>query len=1219
MRTLVSRATRKLVDIRTGEGAAAALMFAYSLLAMTSYNILRPVAQSKFIDELGAENLPYVLFVAGIAIGVLMHGYTAAMRRAPRRWIVPGTQLGIVALLLVFWGLFRAEVEWTAAAFYLARMVLGILLISQFWTIANDIYDARQAKRLFGFIGAGASLGGTFGAGLTLLLVREIGTTNLLLVSAFVLALCAAMVAAITSRRPAQGEVDLVDEQGLGSRDALGLLLVSPHIRIVALVIGLAAGGAAIIDQQLSMAAEANHEGDEAIAAFLAQVMVYVSLAGFVVQLTFTSRIHRSLGLLFALLLLPVALGGTALLILMTGSLWAAGAARVVDATLRYTIDRTTREVLFLPISADIKYRAKPFIDVTVDRMAKSLAALLLLVLIQPWGLALDWRHLSYASLAVTGTWIVAALAARREYLRAFRTAIDMHTLVPAALRVDAADAATIETLVEELSSPDEAAVIYAIEMLEALDKRNLVTPLLLHHESPRVRTRALLALHATRSGTADRWIAAATRMLKDDDAGVRAAAMRALVTLRQEDATVLMRRFLADPEPRVAVTAAAGLADSAVPADVEAAADTLRRLAEDTREEGAAGRREAAAALAHIRDPRFRLLLVPLLSDLDARVAEAAIHSAREMGASDGLFVPALVARLGDRTLKNAAREALVAYGEDMLDALGCILNDPHEQVWIRRHLPATLALVPSQRAMDALMTAIDDPDGFVRYKVLASVEALHRARPDLVYSRAVIETRVLKEASRCCVHLSLRHNIVQQAGDPGGTSLLLGALTDKQDRALDRMYRLLGLLHPDSDIAAARRAIEQTDPRRRAAALEYLDNVLGGTIRRHVMPLVDDAPIGLKVQHANTILGTRPRDLEDTLAQLVHDDDPVIAASAIHFIVEHERWSLVDDLEFIVSRRAGNDPYVANAAVWALAQRTLGGRSRDGTAASLPLVALAQRLRIVPLFQQASVDELLRVCEVGRQVRYPDGHDVSAEQQRADAIHVLLDGSVRESDASGESHLVSAPAVLALEHLLTRAPISRSIRAVGPVVCFCVDRIAWLTMLAHSAQLTQGLFRALLAGHGTVTRTAPVVTGAVRLPSQPVDRMLLLRQHSWLERASVEQLSRLTARAEDVPLVAGRHLSENGETAAIYQVITGEVRLESGDAPLLIAPGAAFGILETLAGVPFDMRPTVTRDGHALRLDRAALFEVLADDVALLEGVIGGVVSTGASPVRV
>jgi hypothetical protein len=68
-----------------------------------------------------------------------------------------------------------------------------------------------------------------------------------------------------------------------------------------------------------------------------------------------------------------------------------------------------------------------------------------------------------------------------------------------ATVRLDVADAASIALLVEELSDPDEKRVLYAIEMLETLDKRNLITPLLLHHESARVRARALATLETAR------------------------------------------------------------------------------------------------------------------------------------------------------------------------------------------------------------------------------------------------------------------------------------------------------------------------------------------------------------------------------------------------------------------------------------------------------------------------------------------------------------------------------------------------------------------------------------------------------------------------------------------------------------------------------------------------------------------------------------------------
>ena len=110
-------------------------------------------------------------------------------------------------LLVLFWLLFQTGASWVSVAFYVLGLVLGILLISQFWTLANDIYDPRQAKRLFGFIGGGASLGGAMGPALTAFAVEKVGTDNLLLVSAAVLGLCVALVTAIVRRQPVTGDL----------------------------------------------------------------------------------------------------------------------------------------------------------------------------------------------------------------------------------------------------------------------------------------------------------------------------------------------------------------------------------------------------------------------------------------------------------------------------------------------------------------------------------------------------------------------------------------------------------------------------------------------------------------------------------------------------------------------------------------------------------------------------------------------------------------------------------------------------------------------------------------------------------------------------------------------------------------------------------------------------------------------------------------------------
>ena len=146
---------------------------------------------------------------------------------------------------------------WVTVAFISFGLLFGLLLISQFWTLANEIYDARQAKRLFGFIGGGASLGGVVGATILRVLVYEVGSNNLLLISAIVLGLCVVIVDASSDCTPTPASDGPSKSKASADGRRFALLAESNHLKVMALVIGCAAAGAAIVQQQLSMAAEA--------------------------------------------------------------------------------------------------------------------------------------------------------------------------------------------------------------------------------------------------------------------------------------------------------------------------------------------------------------------------------------------------------------------------------------------------------------------------------------------------------------------------------------------------------------------------------------------------------------------------------------------------------------------------------------------------------------------------------------------------------------------------------------------------------------------------------------------------------------------------------------------------------------------------------------------------------------------------------------------------
>ena len=256
--SLLARLLRPIVQLRDGEAVTCLLMFLYSFLAMTSYNIVKPISKSEFISHLGADQLPWVTFAMGITIGVIMQGYTKLIALVPRRSMIPVTQVGIVVMLLLFWVLFTfIGKDWVAVAYYIVVQILAILLISQFWTLANDVYDPRQAKRIFGFIGGGASLGGAMGSGLTAFLVESVGSRTMMLMGAGVMIICLLIVMTIVRREKSAGTSDASktgEEDSVSGGEALRLLRSSRQLQIISLVIAFGAMASNIVHQQVSMA-----------------------------------------------------------------------------------------------------------------------------------------------------------------------------------------------------------------------------------------------------------------------------------------------------------------------------------------------------------------------------------------------------------------------------------------------------------------------------------------------------------------------------------------------------------------------------------------------------------------------------------------------------------------------------------------------------------------------------------------------------------------------------------------------------------------------------------------------------------------------------------------------------------------------------------------------------------------------------------------------------
>nr|NIW79005.1 hypothetical protein [Calditrichia bacterium] len=188
----MSTLLRKLFDIRPGEGSRALLMFLYIFSVISSLLILKPMRNSLFLTNFGAENLPYVFILVAVFAAVISTIYSRFAKRIRLHLLIRSALLFIISNLIIFWLLLYFDYQggWFIYAFYVWVAIFAVITTSQFWTLANYVFNAREAKRLFGFVGAGAISGGIFGGYLTNYLAPLIGTNHLIFICIGLLTLC---------------------------------------------------------------------------------------------------------------------------------------------------------------------------------------------------------------------------------------------------------------------------------------------------------------------------------------------------------------------------------------------------------------------------------------------------------------------------------------------------------------------------------------------------------------------------------------------------------------------------------------------------------------------------------------------------------------------------------------------------------------------------------------------------------------------------------------------------------------------------------------------------------------------------------------------------------------------------------------------------------------------------------------------------------------------
>lgn len=381
METLI----KKLVNVKSGEVRALLWSFAYFFFLLSTYYMLLPLRDAMGIEG-GTSGLPW-LFAATLVVTLITAPLQAAVAAwLPRRLFVPVIYLFLVANMVVFWVLLRAGVNpvGVARAFFVWITVFSVFTVSVFWSFQADLYSSEQSKRLFGFIGAGGSVGAIVGPALTRQLVEPIGVANLLLVSSCLLiaaVFCSMALekAAAASRADSPefraASADRQKSVGGSVWEGFPLLFKSSYLGgISAWVFMLSFAGTMLYFVQAEVVSAYTADTGQRTQIF-ASIYFWVGVLSLVMQLTVTGRIITKLGVGRAAALLPlVFVIGFAALALSPVLLVVAGFQAVQRAS-NFGISNLARESLWTVVSRNEKFKAKNIVDGTVFRGADAINA----------------------------------------------------------------------------------------------------------------------------------------------------------------------------------------------------------------------------------------------------------------------------------------------------------------------------------------------------------------------------------------------------------------------------------------------------------------------------------------------------------------------------------------------------------------------------------------------------------------------------------------------------------------------------------------------------------------------------------------------------------------------------------------------------------------------------------------------------------------------------
>jgi AAA family ATP:ADP antiporter len=395
-RSYLERALGVVTEVRSGEAPLALTLALNVFLLLTAYYLIKPVREALILAlESGAEYKSYMSAVIAVTLLVAVPAYARLVDRLPRLRLVVGVTLFFASHLVLFFVASKVDALRASLGlvFYVWVGIFNMMVVAQLWSFAADLYDTEQGKRLLPLVALGASLGAALGSYIAGLLVGPLGVYALLLVATTLLVVCAYLftVADRLAQDPNRAERARAKSEAAKAPREGAFALVFSHRYLLAVALFTLAFSWANSNGEYMLGRLVKADAADAVARGVlakkdigdyighayADFFFAVNVIGVLLQTFVVSRVVKWGGLALTLVVLPFVSLLSSVAVVALPVLAVLRPGKIAENASDYSLNNTARQLVWLPTTQEMKFKAKQAIDTFFVRTGDVSSALL--------------------------------------------------------------------------------------------------------------------------------------------------------------------------------------------------------------------------------------------------------------------------------------------------------------------------------------------------------------------------------------------------------------------------------------------------------------------------------------------------------------------------------------------------------------------------------------------------------------------------------------------------------------------------------------------------------------------------------------------------------------------------------------------------------------------------------------------------------------------------